>query len=82
MEKEEAQNTVVQFPVQEVDWDQPMSDWQVIQNLRLSAARALNRVNGVWDNLPEAHKQAILGANALCVRNGYRPILIIPASKT
>jgi hypothetical protein len=63
------------FPVQSRDWDEPMTEAELIQNFRLSAARVLNaKAEGRYE-LTLKDIKGIVKVNNILLRLGYPPII-------
>jgi hypothetical protein len=69
------ENEVVNFPIQRKDWKEPMTDAEMIQDVRLSAIRLLNlKAAGKYEFSFEAIQQVKI-VNDICLDLGYPPIV-------
>ncbi len=65
----------IEFPIQKRDWDEPMTEAELIQNFRLSAAKMLNLKAAGKYTLKLEDIKAIREVNSICLKYGYAPII-------
>lgn len=66
--------TMLNFPFQKQDWDEPMSDAQLARQTKLALTKMLNRATTGEYVLTEKNKADIAYYNEIVTRCGYEPI--------
>ena len=72
---ESTDTNLLEFPIQDTEWDDSTSDFQIISQTKLTLTRALNMIaNGNKSRLTSKLIGNIEKVNAIFIKNGYPPI--------
>lgn len=65
----------IDFPIQKRDWDEPMTEAELIQNYRLAFAKMMN-LKAAGKYTPSLSDiRGIQKVNDICLKYGYPPII-------